>query len=374
MSSTEMILVLDFGSRYNQLLTKEIRDLGVYSELRTNQLTAEEIKTIHPKGIILSGGLNDDQPLLDENIFNLGIPILGIDYGMQLIAKNFGGQIGKIGSKSYQKTSINIHETTGLFQEVPSKQDVWTSEARDLVELSECFQVNGKDSNGKIVAISHTDKHIYGLKFHPEVSGSEYGTDLLRNFLYSVCQCKGNWTTENFIQTEIDNIKRQVGNRKVLCALSGGVDSSVVAALMHKAIGDQLTCIFVDHGLLRKNEGNDVMNLFAEDFQINLIKVDAQKRFLDKLKGISDPEQKRKIIGNEFIYVFDDEASKLKEMDFLAQGTLYSDVIESGEDGKKIKSHHNVGGLPENMQFELIEPLRALLDRKSTRLNSSHVA
>lgn len=359
MSSSEMILVLDFGNAYNQLLTRKIRELGVYSELHTRKLTVEEIKQKNPKGIILSGGSTEIDEC-NEKLLNLDIPILGINYGMQLIIKKFGGKIENKRKQTYKRTPIEIDEPSLLFKDLPNNQVVWMDEGFDMLDLPPLLQANGKDMNGQVVAISHLNKEIYGLKFHPESPESEDGMDLLKNFLFSVCKCTGNWTTETFIQTEIKNIKKQVGKRKVLCALSGGVDSSVVAALIHKAIGDQLTCIFVDHGLLRKNEGNDVMKLFAEDFQMNLIKVDAQKRFLEKLKGVTDPERKRKIIGHEFIDVFDDEASKLKDIDFLAQGTLYSDVIESGTDGKKVKSHHNVGGLPENMQLKLIEPLRTL--------------
>lgn len=365
MDMQEMILVLDFGSQYNQLITRRIREFGVYSELHSHRLTAEEIKKMNPKGIILSGGphsvYDENSFRPDEAIFDLDIPVLGICYGMQLMTVKFGGKVEKSKNREYGKALIDVKETPLLYQESPQQQTVWMSHGDKVVAAPPEFTVDATSKSTPIAAISNDAEKMYGVQYHPEVRHSEYGNQLLRNFVFDVCKCSGNWTMENFIDMETEKIRQKVGDRKVLCAMSGGVDSSVVAALIHKAIGDQLTCIFVDHGLLRKNEADEVMRVFADGFNINIIKVDAKDRFLSKLKGVDDPEKKRKIIGNEFIYVFDDEAAKLKDIDFLAQGTLYTDVIESGtETAQTIKSHHNVGGLPEDMQFELIEPLNTL--------------
>ena len=361
MINEEMVIVLDFGSRFNQLLTRKVRELGVYSELHSHKMTAEEIKAKQPKGIILAGGIEPLESKYDKSIFDLGIPIMTIGQATTLMIEAFAGNVTQADQLGYEQTSIRVNEQAALFQQIQGKNETLANNGIHIQGIPAGFSVDAETRDGQVVALSHQDKPIYGLLFHPETPETSIGTEVLKNFLFSVCQCAGDWTVEAFIDSEMKRIRDQVGNRKVLCALSGGVDSSVVAALIHKAIGDQLTCIFVDHGLLRKNEGNEVMKIFAEDLQVNIIKVDAQQRFLDKLKGVSDPEQKRKIIGNEFIYVFDDEAAKLQDIDFLAQGTLYSDVIESGTgDGKKVKSHHNVGGLPEDMQFELIEPLRTL--------------
>ena len=361
----KMILVIDFGSQYNQLLTRHIRELGVYSELHSRKLTAEQIKEMAPKGIILSGGpqhIHDQNSYsCDKGLFDLGIPVLGICYGMQVMNEHFGGKVEKLGDRTYEAAQIHVHEQPILFKDLPNDQSVWMSRGDRVVDIPEAFTADAEDSEGNVVAMSLQEKKMYGIQFHPEVKGSTYGTDLLKQFLFSICECRGDWTMEGFIETEVAKLKEQVGDQNVLCALSGGVDSSVVAALIHRAIGDQLTCIFVDHGLLRKNEADEVMKLFADDFHMNIIKVDAQERFLSKLENVSDPEQKRKIIGNEFIYVFDDEAKKMSDIKYLAQGTLYSDVIESGTDtAETIKSHHNVGGLPEKMNFELIEPISSL--------------
>ncbi|RKQ34591.1 glutamine-hydrolyzing GMP synthase [Oceanobacillus halophilus] len=365
MGNEEMILVLDFGSQYNQLITRRIREFGVYSELHSHKLTAEEIKEMNPKGIILSGGphsvYDENSFRCDEKIFDLDIPVLGICYGMQLMALHFDGKVEKAKNREYGKALIDLNNQPILFKDTPDKQTVWMSHGDKVTAEPPAFQVDATSPSTPIAAMSNPSEKLYGVQFHPEVRHSEYGNDVLRHFVFDVCESKGEWSIKNFIEQEVKNIQDKVGDKKVLCALSGGVDSSVVAALIHKAIGDQLTCIFVDHGLLRKNEADDVMKVFADDFHMNIIKVDAKDRFLSKLKGVDDPEKKRKIIGNEFIYVFDDEADKLKDMDYLAQGTLYTDVIESGtETAQTIKSHHNVGGLPEDMQFELIEPLNTL--------------
>lgn len=361
----EMIVVLDFGSQYNQLITRRIREFGVYSELHPHTITAEEIKKMNPKGIIFSGGPNSvyDEGAFrcDEEIFELGLPILGICYGMQLMTMHFGGKVEKAKNREYGKALLTLHNQNALFEGTPEEQIVWMSHG-DLVTMSPPgFNVDGINPSCPIAAMSDESRKLYAVQFHPEVRHSVYGNDLLKNFVLKVCECTGDWSMENFIEIEMEKIRQLVGDKKVLCALSGGVDSSVVAVLIHKAIGDQLTCIFVDHGLLRKGEAEGVMQTFAEGFNMNVIKVDAKERFLSKLEGVSDPEQKRKIIGNEFIYVFDDEATKLKGIEFLAQGTLYTDIIESGTaTAQTIKSHHNVGGLPEDMQFKLIEPLNTL--------------
>ncbi|ASN07020.1 glutamine-hydrolyzing GMP synthase [Virgibacillus necropolis] len=365
METNEMILVLDFGSQYNQLITRRIRELGVYSELHSHKLTAEEIERMNPKGIILSGGphsvYDENSFRCDKGIFDLDIPILGICYGMQLMTLHFGGNVTKAKNREYGKALIELSNDPLLFENTPKNQTVWMSHGDKVLEVPEGFHTDATSPSTPIAAMSKPENKLYGVQFHPEVRHSEYGNHVLKQFVFDVCNCDGEWTIENFIDIEVDKIREKVGNRNVLCALSGGVDSSVVAALIHKAIGNQLTCIFVDHGLLRKNEGDEVMKVFKDDFHMNIIKIDAQERFLSKLKNVSDPEKKRKIIGNEFIYVFDDEAGKLTDVDFLAQGTLYTDIIESGTDtAQTIKSHHNVGGLPKNMQFELIEPLNTL--------------
>lgn len=371
----EMIVVLDFGSQYNQLITRRIREFGVYSELHPHTITAAEIKEMNPKGIIFSGGPNSvyDEGAFrcDEEIFELGLPILGICYGMQLMTMHFGGKVEKAKNREYGKALLTLHNQNALFQGTPEEQIVWMSHG-DLVTMSPPgFRVDGINPSCPIAAMSDESRKLYAVQFHPEVRHSIYGNDLLKNFVFKVCECKGDWSMENFIEIEMEKIRLQVGDKKVLCALSGGVDSSVVAVLIHKAIGDQLTCIFVDHGLLRKGEAESVMKTFAEGFNMNVIKVDAKDRFLNKLEGVSDPEQKRKIIGNEFIYVFDDEATKLEGIEFLAQGTLYTDIIESGTaTAQTIKSHHNVGGLPEDMQFKLIEPLNTLFKDEVRALGS----
>jgi GMP synthase (glutamine-hydrolysing) len=361
----DMIVVLDFGSQYNQLITRRIREFGVYSELHPHTITAEEIRKMNPSGIIFSGGPNsvydENSFRCDEEIFEMGLPILGICYGMQLMTVHFQGKVEKAKNREYGKAVMNLQNQSKLFHDMPEEQVVWMSHGDLVVEAPAGFTVDGTNPHCPIAAMSDEARKLYAVQFHPEVRHSVYGNELLKNFVFNVCECKGDWSMGNFIEVEMAKIREQVGDKKVLCALSGGVDSSVVAVLIHKAIGDQLTCIFVDHGLLRKNEAESVMKTFAEGFHMNVIKVDAKERFLSKLEGVSDPEKKRKIIGNEFIYVFDDEATKLEGIEFLAQGTLYTDIIESGTaTAQTIKSHHNVGGLPEDMQFKLIEPLNTL--------------
>ncbi|MFB5089047.1 glutamine-hydrolyzing GMP synthase [Psychrobacillus sp. PGGUH221] len=361
----EKIVVLDFGSQYNQLITRRIREFGVYSELHPHTVTAEDLKKMNATGIIFSGGPNsvyDDNAFrIDPAIYEIGVPILGICYGMQLMSQHFGGKVEKASHREYGRAEINVKNATALFGQLPANQVVWMSHGDHVTVAPEGFEVIATSPACEVAAMANEEKKLYAVQFHPEVRHSIYGIELLRQFVFDVCHATGDWSMESFIEMEIEKIRQEVGDKKVLCALSGGVDSSVVAVLIHKAIGDQLTCMFVDHNLLRKDEAEGVMKTFSEGFHMNVIKIDARERFMSKLAGVSDPEKKRKIIGNEFIYVFDDEASKLKGMDFLAQGTLYTDIIESGTaTAQTIKSHHNVGGLPEDMQFKLIEPLKTL--------------
>lgn len=369
----EKIVVLDFGSQYNQLITRTIREFAVYSELHPHTTTAEEIKKMNAVGLILAGGpasLKDANALgIDPEIFTSGIPILGINYGKHLIVKHFGGESKEANTQDARKETIAIVEESKLFLDQPKEQEVWMEFGNQCEKLPNEFTTYVIDSAGQAVVIGNEKLNIYGMQYHPEVHHTEYGKETLRQFVFEICQAKGDWTMGSFIEIEIEKIRATVGDKKVLCALSGGVDSSVVAALIHRAIGDQLTCMFVDHGLLRKGEADSVVETFSNKFNMNFIKIDARERFLTKLKGISDPEQKRKTIGNEFIYVFDDEAAKLDGIDYLAQGTIYADIIESGTaTAETIKSHHNVGGLPEDMEFELIEPLTALFKDEVRKL------
>lgn len=361
----EKIIVLDYGSQYNQLIARRIREIGVFSELMSHKVTAQEIREINPLGIVLSGGPNsvyDEGSFdIDPEIFELGLPILGICYGMQLISHKLGGKVESASESEYGVAPIELKAKSELFAHTPETQDVLMSHGDRVVKIPEGFHVVATSPNSPFAAVENTERNIYGIQFHPEVRHSVYGTDMLRNFALNICGAKGDWSMESFIDMQIEKIREQVGDKKVLLGLSGGVDSSVVGVLLQRAIGDQLTSIFVDHGFLRKGEGDQVMNMLGDKFGLNIIRVNAEERFMNKLAGVSDPEKKRKIIGNEFVYVFDDEASKLKDVKFLAQGTLYTDVIESGTDtAQTIKSHHNVGGLPEDMQFELIEPLNTL--------------
>ena len=362
----EKIIVLDYGSQYNQLITRRIRELHVYSELLSHKKTAEEIQALgNVKGIILSGGphsvYNEDSFKIDPAIYELDIPILGICYGMQLTTDMLGGKVQASDKREYGQHEIEVSNTTdGIFQGLSEREQVLMSHSDQVTEVPAGFTVTAHSPNTPIAAMENTERRIYGVQFHPEVKASLQGDQMLRNFVFNICQASGDWSMENFIDLQIEQICNHVGDRKVLLGLSGGVDSSVVGVLLQRAIGDQLVCIFVDHGLLRKNEAEHVMSALQQ-FNLNIIKVDAKDRFFSKLQGVSEPEQKRKIIGNEFIEVFDDEAAKLDGIEFLAQGTLYTDIIESGtETAQTIKSHHNVGGLPEDMAFSLIEPLKTL--------------
>ena len=367
LQDVEKIIVLDYGSQYNQLISRRIREIGVFSELKSHKISAAEVREINPIGIILSGGPNsvyeDGSFDIDPEIFELEIPILGICYGMQLLTHKLGGKVvpaGDAGNREYGQSTLT-HTPSALFESTPDEQTVLMSHGDAVTEIPADFVRTGTSADCPYAAIENPDKHIYGIQFHPEVRHSVYGNDILRNFALNICKAKGDWTMDNFIDMQIQKIRETVGDKRVLLGLSGGVDSSVVGVLLQKAIGDQLICIFVDHGLLRKGEADQVMDMLGGKFGLNIVKADAAKRFLDKLAGVSDPEQKRKIIGNEFVYVFDEECAKLHDVPFLAQGTLYTDVIESGtKNAQTIKSHHNVGGLPEDMRFSLIEPLNTL--------------
>lgn len=363
--SLERVIVLDFGGQYNQLIARRVRDLGVYSELLPARISAEKVKEMAPKGIIFSGGPNsvsDPKSLkLDSKIFELGIPILGICYGMQLIADHFGAEVNHGEKREYGRAEIEIVSDSVLFQGFAQKHPVWMSHMDVVVHPPAGFQTDAKTDSTPVAAMSNPSRKIYAVQFHPEVQHTHGGDEILSRFLYQVCGCTGTWKMETFIEDTVKEIRERVGDGKVLCALSGGVDSSVVAALIHRAIGDQLTCMFVDHGLLRKGESESVVATFGEHFHMNLVRIDARERFLSKLAGVTDPEKKRKLIGNEFIRVFEEESAKFGDHQFLGQGTLYTDIIESGtETAQTIKSHHNVGGLPEDMKMELIEPLAAL--------------
>ena len=365
-SDFDEIIVLDFGSQYNQLITRRLRDFGIYSELLPHDISMDQIRQINPKGIIFSGGPNSiyDQNALkvDPEIFKLGIPILGICYGMQLMASYLNGKVEKADNSEYGRADIEVEDTNSvLFAGLPKDEYVWMSHGDLVTGAPAGFETVASSKNCPIAAIANDQAKMYGIQFHAEVRNTQYGLDILRNFAFKVCGAKADWSMTDFIDLQIAEIRKTVGDKKVILGLSGGVDSSVTATLLHKAIGNQLTAIFVDHGMLRKNEGDEVMAALNRDLGVNIIRVNAQERFLNKLKGVTDPEQKRKIIGKEFIEVFADEAKKIKDVDFLAQGTLYTDVIESGTNtAQTIKSHHNVGGLPKDLHFKLIEPLRKL--------------
>jgi GMP synthase (glutamine-hydrolysing) len=367
----DTILVLDFGSQYTQLIARRIRELDVFSVILPWDISKERIEALNPTGIILSGGpesvTNNNTPRVPKIIFDLEIPILGICYGMQTLAEQFGGQITASKTKEFGHASINIEESCILFDgfDTVSSIDVWMSHGDHVSLLPDKFNLIASTPSAPIAAMAHTEKPIYALQFHPEVTHTKDGIVILENFIFKICNCKAQWKMENLIEQRIIDIKKTVGNKKVLLGLSGGVDSSVTAMLLDKAIGKNLICMFVDNGLLRKNEAEDVEELFREKMDLNLLVIDAKKIFHRHLKGVSDPEQKRKVIGRTFIDIFDNESAKLKDdINFLAQGTIYPDVIESSDSGSKearvIKSHHNVGGLPDDMKMQLVEPLRDL--------------
>lgn len=364
-----MILIVDFGAQYSQLIARRVREANVYCEIVPYTYTIDEIKEKAPKGIILSGGpasvYVEKAPKISKEIFNLGVPVLGICYGGQFIAQEFGGKVRKADFREYGRVKLNILTDDKLFKDIEQNSLCWMSHT-DFIEIApEGFEITASSESCPVCAMRNEEKKIYAVQFHPEVEHTEKGREIINNFLFNVCEVNEDWDMGNYAKDSIEKIKQQVGNKKALCALSGGVDSSVAAVMVHKAIGSNLICVFVDHGLLRKDEGDQVEKVFKEKFNMNLIRVNAQQRFLSKLSGVTDPETKRKIIGNEFIRVFEEEKQKLKgkfgHIDYLIQGTIYPDVIESGTaTASVIKSHHNVGGLPDDVDFELLEPLRQL--------------
>ncbi len=370
----QMIAILDFGSQYSELIARRVRETEVYSEVLSYRTTAEQLRQLNPKGIILSGGPNsvytEGAPICDPEIWNLGIPVLGVCYGMQLMVQQLGGQVEQAERGEYGKAALIVDHAEGLLTEVIDSSTMWMSHGDSVTRLPEGFEILAHTDNTPQAAIANPQKHFYGVQFHPEVVHSTGGSALMRNFVYNICECEPTWTTEAFVEEAIREVRAKVGNERVLLALSGGVDSSTLAFLLHQAIGDQLTCMFIDQGFMRKREPERLIEIFKNQFHIKVEYIDAGDRFLNAVKGVTDPEEKRKIIGREFIRVFEQESARLGPFDYLAQGTLYPDVIESADTNVdpqtgervavKIKSHHNVGGLPKDLRFKLIEPLRKL--------------
>ncbi|MEB3279399.1 MAG: glutamine-hydrolyzing GMP synthase [Lyngbya sp.] len=381
----QMIVILDFGSQYSELIARRIRETEVYSEVISYRTTAEQLATLNPQGIILSGGPNSvydrGAPHCDPNIWNLGIPILGVCYGMQLMVQQLGGQVERAQRAEYGKASLVIDDPTDLLTNVENGSTMWMSHADSCTQLPPGFEILAHTENTPCAAIAEHERKLYGVQFHPEVVHSVGGLALIRNFVYHICKCQPTWTTEAFVEEAIREVRAKIGDKRVLLALSGGVDSSTLAFLMHRAIGDNLTCMFIDQGFMRKYEPERLVKLFEEQFHIPVQYVNARERFLAKLEGITDPEEKRKIIGHEFIRVFEEESTRLGPFDYLAQGTLYPDVIESADTNVdpqtgervavKIKSHHNVGGLPKDLRFKLVEPLRKLFKDEVRKVGRS---
>jgi GMP synthase (glutamine-hydrolysing) len=375
-AAREEVLVLDYGGQYSQLIARRLRECGVFSELLPHDVPLEEVARRKPRGIVLSGGpasvYAEGAPRLDRELLALGVPVMGICYGMQLLVHELGGRVEQAEVGEFGRSDLHISEPGVLLRDMPTEQTCWMSHRDTVFEPPPGFTALASSSSSPVAAVQDTARGIYGIQFHPEVVHTPYGQEILTRFLTEVCGCEQTWSPASIVEDQIRRIRAQVGEANVICGLSGGVDSSVAALLVHRAIGDQLTCVFVDHGLMRKDEGEQVVSAFRDTFKVPLVAVDAEERFLEKLKGVTEPEAKRKAIGAEFIRVFEEEAEKLADADgepigdrparFLVQGTLYSDVIESGggTGAATIKSHHNVGGLPDDLQFELVEPLRAL--------------
>jgi GMP synthase (glutamine-hydrolysing) len=369
-----MIVILDFGSQYSELIARRIRETQVYSEVLSYRTTAEQLRQLSPQGIILSGGpssvYDTGAPHCDPEIWNLGIPVLGVCYGMQLMVQQLGGAVERSDRGEYGKANLSIDDPTDLLTNVEEQSIMWMSHGDSVTQLPSGFEILAHTANTPCAAIADHDRKFYGVQFHPEVVHSQYGQALVRNFVYHICECDPTWTTDVFVEEAVREIRARVGNKRVLLALSGGVDSSTLAFLLHRAIGDNLTCMFIDQGFMRKLEPERLVKLFSEQFHIPVEYVNARERFLSAIAGVSDPEEKRKRIGHEFIRVFESESKRLGPFDYLAQGTLYPDVIESADTNVdpqtgervavKIKSHHNVGGLPKDLQFKLVEPLRKL--------------
>jgi len=365
-TSVDEVVVLDYGGQYSQLIARRVRECGVYSELLPHHVGAEEVRRRKPKGLILSGGpasvYADAAPRLEPELLELGIPVLGICYGMQLLARELGGRVEGAEVGEFGRSELTVRSTGRLLAGTPDTQKCWMSHRDTVFTAPPGFDALASSTSSPVAALESNERGIYGIQFHPEVVHTPYGQTILTTFLRDICGCDMAWSAASIVEEQIARIRSQVGTGKVICGLSGGVDSSVAAVLVHRAIGAQLTCVFVDHGLMRKNEGEQVISAFRDEFGIPLVAVDAEERFLNRLAGVTDPEAKRKAIGSEFIRVFEEEAAKLGDANYLVQGTLYSDVIESGggTGTATIKSHHNVGGLPDDLQFELVEPLRML--------------
>ena len=376
MDTKELVIVVDFGGQYNQLIARRVRENHVYCEVYPYHKAVAKIKELQPQGVIFTGGpssvYEDNAPKIEEEVFQLGIPVLGLCYGMQFMAQTLGGEVQHATMREFGKTEIDVNTTSPLFKGLQEKEVVWMSHQDYVASIPEGFEIVAHTANCPVAAMQNPAKKLYAMQYHPEVLHSEHGKEMIRNFLFEVCGCTGSWTMANYAKTAIASIKETVGDGKVVLALSGGVDSSVAAALISKAVGSQLTCIFVDHGLLRKNEGDEVESIFGPNgqYDLNFIRVNAGPEYFEKLAGVTEPEQKRKIIGEQFIRVFEREAKKIGAVDFLCQGTIYPDVVESGlGKGAVIKSHHNVGGLPKDVEFkEIIEPLRLLFKDEVRRV------
>jgi GMP synthase (glutamine-hydrolysing) len=362
----EEVVVLDYGGQYSQLIARRVRECGVFSELLPHHVGADAVAERRPRGLILSGGpasvYSPGAPALDERLLDLGIPVLGICYGMQLLTLALGGRVEGAEVGEFGRSDLTVQEPGRLLAGLPREQTCWMSHRDTVFEAPPAFTPLASSTASPVAALENVERGLYGIQFHPEVVHTPYGQDILKHFLTDICGCESNWSPASIVEEQIARIRAQVGDGRVICGLSGGVDSSVAALLVHRAVGDQLTCVLVDHGLLRKNEAQQVVSAFRDTFKVPLVAVDAEQRFLERLKGVSDPEAKRKAIGAEFIRVFEEEAEKLEGASYLVQGTLYSDVIESGggTGAATIKSHHNVGGLPDDLEFELVEPLRTL--------------